>query len=283
MKRNRLQIVCLLISVLGFTACNEKDTFEDTTTGIKQESNNEKVNDSSQAKTYRVMPIGDSLTEAADPGYRGYLYQNLIANGYNVDFVGLRDNEPSNGGDPHHSGFAGFNIGPDNNSNPGVYQQWGGTECANIYYQLDGGHRILSVDCDIILLMIGTNDFWNVDHEAAGYNPEHDGAIRLEALVEKIYTIRPDVTLLVTNITPTRWDIDIHWFAWLYNSQVPGIVERQKEQGRSCYFVDVRNYPDWQEGDYTDDVHLNASGNEKLAAAFYSVLAPVLTERIENE
>ena len=63
-------------------------------------------------KTIRIMPIGDSLTEANEPGYRGYLYNWLVADSLNVDFVGVNKKMPSNGGDEDHSGFGGFVIGP---------------------------------------------------------------------------------------------------------------------------------------------------------------------------
>lgn len=260
-----IKLVFTLVTAMGLCACDAKNPFD-------SDAEIELVK-TEQAKTYKIMPIGDSLTEAADPGYRGYLYSSLLDAGYDVDFVGVREGKPSNGGDPDHSGFAGYIIGPDKQK----YNANG-----SIWYELDNGNNIMSVKCDIILLLIGTNDFWNIDYDTSdGYNPWEDGAVRLKPLLDKMYSLNPDVTILVSNITPLSVDKN---YASLFNSQVPGIVAKEKEQGRSCYFVDA-NSLDWQETDYKtgDNLHFNASGYQKLAGAFYSVLEPVLKEMVKNE
>lgn len=261
------KLVFTLVAAMGLCACDAKNPF-DSDVEIELAGD-----DAQQAKTYKIMPIGDSLTEAADPGYRGYLYNSLINADYNIDFVGVKQGEPSKGGDPDHSGFSGFIIGPDAN-------KYGANN--SIMYQLDEGSKIMSVDCDVILLLIGTNDFWNIDHAAAGYDPNRDGAIRLTPLLDKMYSMNPNVTILVSNITPLSND---KGYASLFNSQVPDIVEEQKAKGRSCYFVDA-NSLDWQETDYKgdgDNLHFNASGYQKLAGAFYDVLEPLLKEWVKNE
>lgn len=261
------KLVFTLVTAMGLCACDAKNPFDsDIEIGLAGD-------DSGQSKTYKIMPIGDSLTEAADPGYRGYLYNHLLDAGYNIDFVGVKQSEPSSGGDPNHSGFSGFIIGPDAN-------KYGANN--SIMYQLDEGSKIMSVDCDVILLLIGTNDFWNIDHAAAGYDPNRDGAIRLTPLLDKMYSMKPNVTILVSNITPLSND---KGYASLFNSQVPDIVKKQKAKGRSCYFVDA-NSLDWQETDYKgggDNLHFNASGYQKLAGAFYGVLEPLLKEWVKNE
>ena len=71
-----------------------------------------------------IMPLGDSLTAGDDPtrpttspqSYRGYLYNSLLAAGYDVDFVGSQQNEAISGGDPDHEGHGGYTIGPDNST-----------------------------------------------------------------------------------------------------------------------------------------------------------------------
>lgn len=262
--KRHIKLIFTLVAVMGLYACDAKNPFD---SDVEIE-----LDVSEGVKTYRIMPIGDSLTEASDPGYRGYLYNSLINAGYAVDFVGLRENEPTNGGDPNHSGFGGYIIGPDENSK---------ISNGSIWYHLDGGYNIMSVECDIILLLIGTNDFWNINHDAAGYHPERDGAVRLGPLLDKMYSLKPNVTILVSNITPLSNDKS---YASLFNSQVPSIVEEQKEKGRSCYFVDA-NGLDWDTTDYPadDNLHFNANGYQKLAGAFYTVLEPLLRELSENE
>ncbi len=265
------KLVFTLVAAMGLCACDAKNPF-DSDIEIKLTGDD---TPEQQPKTYKIMPIGDSLTEAADPGYRGYLYTSLIDADYNIDFVGVKQGEPSSGGDPDHSGFSGFIIGPDAN-------KYGANN--SIMYQLDNDFKIMSVDCDVILLLIGTNDFWNIDYDTTsdGYNPWNDGAIRLAPLLDKMYSMKPNVTILVSNITPLSND---KGYASLFNSQVPDIVKEQKAKGRSCYFVDA-NSLDWQETDYKgggDNLHFNASGYQKLAGAFYGVLEPLLKEWVKNE
>ncbi len=224
-------------------------------------------------RVIKIMPIGDSLTEANEPGYRGYLYNWLKVDSLNVDFVGVNKKMPSNGGDEDHSGFGGFVIGP----GASVGDEWSHTQGhGNIYYHLDKGYEILSQNCSYILLMIGINDFFN--NKEDGYNPEKDGAVRLEGLVEKIFALRPDVTLLVSNLTPVAWNMQ--GFGSLFNEGVEDIVKRQQEQGRACYFVDTRNGHVWDaKADISEDqLHLTASGYEKVARSFYSVLKPLLSD-----
>ena len=59
------------------------------------------VDDSDSGCTFRIMPLGDSITAGSlsgvvDPdewvSYRGALWDKLITAGYQIDFVGSRDN-----------------------------------------------------------------------------------------------------------------------------------------------------------------------------------------------
>ncbi|MES2476831.1 MAG: hypothetical protein V4640_13695 [Verrucomicrobiota bacterium] len=58
------------------------------------------------------MPIGDSITSGykstTNNGYRGALYDSLIAGGHQTDFVGaVRDGTTF---DPDHEGHSGYRI-----------------------------------------------------------------------------------------------------------------------------------------------------------------------------
>lgn len=240
----------LIFFVLAFMSCGE-------TNGIDNKNTN-----NTTKKTYKIMPIGDSLTAESTPGYRGYLYTWLINDSIKVDFVGINKGKPTNGEDPDHSGFGGFTIGPD------------ASKIGNIYENLEQGAGILTKNADVILLMIGINDFFNIT--APNYNPSVDGPIRLEALIEKMYIIQPNVCILVSNLTPVAWDMS--GFAKDFNSKVPGIVERQKAKGRACYFVDTRNGNTWDaKVDLrSDQLHLTDEGYRKVAESFYKVLKPII-------
>ncbi|NJK98686.1 MAG: hypothetical protein HC905_30560 [Bacteroidales bacterium] len=108
--------------------------------------------------SYKIMPLGNSITEGNDPGYRGYLYKKLKNNGFYVDFVGTKQSELRDGGDPDNSGYGGFITGP----GPSKGDTWNPPFKGNIYDNLDEGYHILSVDCEVIILEIGINDFLTV-------------------------------------------------------------------------------------------------------------------------
>jgi len=223
--------------------------------------------------TVKVMPVGDSLTAMNTPGYRGYLFQMLKDSGFVVDFVGGHQSMPTDplNTDADNSGFGGYVIGPDSSA---LDPNYGGKGHASITYELENHEKIMSKGADVIILMIGVNDFWNNKNTA--YSPSRDGAIRLDSLVEKIYRLSPNVKLILSNLTPTKSDLSGSVYA-NFNADVPLIVEKQKMKGKSCYFVD-NNKGDFVTGDYLDGVHFVASGFQKLAKNFYNGLVSVLRE-----
>ncbi|HTF31730.1 MAG TPA: GDSL-type esterase/lipase family protein, partial [Flavitalea sp.] len=223
-------------------------------------------------KHVRIMPVGNSITENNTPGYRGYLYKKLKANRYDVDFVGTRQSMPANGGDPDHSGYGGFIVGPGASKG----DSWKPPYRGNIYDNLNTGYNILSNDCEIIILEIGINDFFNNTDTA--YHPKVSGAGKLDGLINKIFSIRPDVHLIVSNITPVGFDTA---FAMLWNSQVPSIVEKYKGSGRNCYLVNLRDGITWNtKADLSpDNLHPAASGYEKMADLYFKVLTTILTKQ----
>ncbi len=217
----------------------------------------------------RIMPVGNSITEESNPGYRGFLYHLLDSAGYRFDFVGSKhDGMPANGGDPDHSGFGGYVIGP----NPSKLDDEDPWKHGDILFHLDSGYQIMRNNADVIILEIGINDFFN---DRTGYDPNLVGADRLEALIAIIFRINPKVGLLVSNLTPVDWDAD---FGTKFNSEVPDIVGKYKKMGHNCYLADLRNGISWNtKTDLSaDQLHPTASGYKKMAALYFSVLSPIL-------
>ncbi|MDP4238122.1 MAG: GDSL-type esterase/lipase family protein [Bacteroidota bacterium] len=223
------------------------------------------------ASPVKVMPTGDSLTGMNTPGYRGYLYKMLKDSGFVVDFVGGDNSIPTDplNTDGDNSGFGGYVIGPDSSA---LDPNHGGKGTASITWELEHDENIMSKGADVMILMIGVNDFWNNKNTA--YNPRTVGAIRLDTLVEKIYRFSHNIKLIVSNLTPARWNLAGADYA-IFNAGVPAIVQKQKDKGRNCYFVNNCK-GDLVTSDYVDDIHFVSSGYQKLAKNFYKVLAPVL-------
>lgn len=216
-----------------------------------------------------IMPTGNSLTQASDPGYRGFLYHMLDSAKYQFDFVGSKhDGMPTNGGDPDHSGFGGYVIGP----NPSNGDDWDPWKHGDLLYHLDNGYKIMNNNADVMVIEIGINDFFN---DRDNYDPSKTGADRLDSLLSKIYKLSPEVVLLVSNLTPVNWDAN---FGSLFNSEVPAIIAKYKKLGRKCYPVNLRKDINWKMStDITSDqLHPTAAGYKKMANLFFSKLVPIL-------
>jgi lysophospholipase L1-like esterase len=202
-----------------------------------------------QARDFgNVMPLGDSITCGIPilGGYRDPLYQLLTADGHTLQFVGtetalytqlLLDN-----GQQYHQGIAGWTI-------------------EGIYGSINGW--MAATNPDLILLMIGTNDCnGNVDMPKA--------PARLDALVERIFTTKPTVRLLLATIVPasnvsTQANIDS------LNLQIPGIVTSHQALGRNIQLVPMHKAltaPD----DLADGLHPNAGGYNKMANTWFPAM-----------
>ncbi len=199
----------------------------------------------------KVHLIGNSLTQA-DPGYRGVLKSKLAADGYNFSFVGTKTDGTSS-----HSGYGGYIVGP------------GASSIGNIYDMWTAGTNLNGVACDIIILEIGINDYFNSTDP--NYNPESPAAAKLDGLISLIYSTKPNVAIYVSNLTPVAWDANA-FGPW--NAQVPVIVNKYTSQGKKCYLADVRNGISWNlSTDISgDQLHPSDAGYTKMGNYYAALL-----------
>jgi lysophospholipase L1-like esterase len=124
--------------------------------------------------TLRILPLGDSITEGQNGGYRDVLYERLTAAGYTVDYVGPRSDPYADAPDKDHAGTPGHNTG-------------------NILGVVDG--HLSTYDPDVVLLMIGTNDlaWWAAEASAPA-----DAAARVGQILDKIEAAGVRVILATT-------------------------------------------------------------------------------------
>ncbi|TDC80420.1 SGNH/GDSL hydrolase family protein [Streptomyces hainanensis] len=199
--------------------------------------------DTGAAAGVRVMPLGDSITDGFNVpgGYRIGLWERLVAGGQTVDFVGSMSNGPGNLGDRDHEGHSGWTIaGIDAN-----VSRW-----------------LTTYQPQTILLHIGTNDIYGSDPGGA--------PARLRTLVNRITSQLPQAYLFLATITPLpAFDAGVRAF----NAAVPGIVRDQANAGRRVHLVDM--YAALTNADIADGVHPNATGYNKMAAAWYNALRSV--------
>ncbi len=207
---------------------------------------------------WRIMPLGDSITEAGDPGYRGFLYNMLKDNNINIDMVGSRHSDSAVVFDSDHEGHGGFTIGPGKS----LADDWTNGK-GNIMVNIK---EYMKTRPDIILLMIGTNDYFNIGDRQPGYDPENDGSEKLAALLDNIHEIDPYVIVLVASILPVEWDMN---FAAKYNATIPELAKARKR----VWFVNMNKEAGFIQGDWkSDKLHPTESGYKKVAGVWFDNL-----------
>jgi lysophospholipase L1-like esterase len=186
----------------------------------------------------RLMPLGDSITwgvgSPSGNSYRGFLGDQLAAEGHAVDFVG--------------SGRNGTMSDPDNEGHPG----WRIDQIAGIADDVLARYRP-----NVVTLEIGTNDLdRNYQIPTA---PD-----RLHALIDQITRDAPDATVLVgTVIVSTSGSDEANRPA--FNARIPGIVQAEQAAGKHVRLVDMSALTT---ADLSDALHPNDNGFRKMADAF---------------
>jgi len=202
------------------------------------------------APPFRIMPLGDSITDGvgAVGGYRLRLYQLMTNAGFNVDFVGTQNDNGAPGlPDSDHEGHSGYRIDQIDAGLLGYFGQ--------------------NADPDIILVLIGTNDY------GQGYDTPH-ATNRLEALIVKIATNRPFAKVIVANLL-VRGEPYNTQIQRTFNPFVPGIVARQAALGRQVYFTDLRSAVPL--ADFPDQLHPGALGYSKMATNWFNAITSLFT------
>ncbi|HEY7115449.1 MAG TPA: SGNH/GDSL hydrolase family protein [Tepidisphaeraceae bacterium] len=226
----------------------------------------------SQAQT-TLWPLGDSITygEGVPGGYRDPLFVRLGVdrfggtNGFR--FVGTCVINPSPtltaAAQTRHEGHRGYRIDQistnlDGSDNSTVYDDTnhGG------YWLTGGPGGTLVPSTDVILLMIGTNDFLQNRDLAHATD-------RLAALVGKLTTLRPTANVLVANIPPLSTSIYGSHDVSAFNESIPGVVKTYADAGKHVWFVDqYSNFFD-SGGDLRylqgDGTHPDADGYRAMA------------------
>jgi lysophospholipase L1-like esterase len=209
----------------------------------------------STAPPVRIMPLGDSLTSGVSGStivgaYRNRLHTLLTNAGYNVDFVGT------------------FQDGP----NPGLpdidHQGQGSARIDEIQANVAGWLNAVE-NPDVVLLLIGTNDFWqNYLTSGAG--------TRLSNLIADIATRRPYAKIIVSSLPPRTDNATINAQQVDFNNAIPGIVAQQVALGRQVSFVDM--YAGMVPSDINGDgVHPNQAGSNKMGEIWFPAIANVIS------
>lgn len=222
--------------------------------------------DTLAAPLVRIMPVGDSITDGSSVtnstasggpggGYRLPLWQRLTNAAYTVDYVGLLTiNASPQLPDSNHEGHSGWKI--DQIYSNMVNVVFGQTE-----------------DPDVILIMIGTNDF--------GQNYDVNNATnRMNTLITLLTTRWPHCKVVVASLTkrgePLNTNIQTN-----FNNSLPGIVSNFAAAGKQVTFTDMYTAVPVDAVNMPDSLHPNTTGYGRMAtnwfAAVTNVISPVGT------
>jgi lysophospholipase L1-like esterase len=202
------------------------------------------------APVVKIMPLGDSITMGTNVAgaYRTALEDLLVADGTRFDFVGTLNDGPPELADKDHEGH-----------HPAF----------SIAHIRDGvGAWLTATNPDVILLMVGTNDFNGDDLDVAG------APARLAELLDRIERARPNTRVVLASIPPLANPSD-DGQARAYNATMPAMVQARANRGFPITFVDIYSaltVADLEEGVHR--VHPNVTGYAKIAAAWHKALAP---------
>ncbi|MBD3615426.1 MAG: hypothetical protein HUJ22_02555 [Gracilimonas sp.] len=204
-------------------------------------------------KTVKIMPLGDSITEAF--GYRLPLWNMLTGNGYSIDYVGSQSEAHPDLPDTDHEGHGGWTID-------------------DISAEVNGW--LLTYQPDVVLLMIGTNDIaWWTSLSANQIADKH------AHLVDQISNnISPEAWILVGSIPPQSSEIvapiniDRSQLTIDFNQGVKERMQQRIDAGRNIIFVDIHSQLTLAH--LADGIHPNEEGYKIIAETWYEALLPVL-------
>ncbi|WP_073502484.1 SGNH/GDSL hydrolase family protein [Actinacidiphila paucisporea] len=186
----------------------------------------------------RVMPLGDSITwgvgSPSGNSYRGFLWNELAAEGHTLDFVGSGRNGPMS--DPDNEGHSGWRI----------------DQIAGIADSVLAQYRP-----NVVTLEIGTNDL------NGNYQPT-TASDRLSTLIDQITRDAPDATVLVGTLIVSTATTEEQYRAD-FNAKLPGIVSAKQAAGKHVRLVDMSALTP---SDLSDALHPNDNGFSKMADAF---------------
>lgn len=205
----------------------------------------------SQAQV-KIMPVGDSITHGDKVlnSYRRALWQKLLAGMYTVDFVGGQ-----------HSNYDGLPPNPDFDLDHHGHGGWR-------TYEILPEIRQWTLDCkpDIILLHVGTNDL--VDERTVESTRDN-----ISAIIDQIRLANPAMKILLAQLIPSSWSVRLNNDISSLNALLPTLVAEKNTNASPVAVVDQNTGFNIEAGgDLYDQLHPNASGEEKMAERWYQSL-----------
>ena len=194
-----------------------------------------------EPKTYRIMPVGDSITEGSqNAGYRSLLLKKLTDAGYRVRFVGSRGSDPL-----RHEGYGGKNAE---------------------FLATVVGKNFKAQSADIVLMHCGHNCF-------AEQKPVPGILAATEKMIADFRATNPKVIVLLAQVIPSG-KLPKYSYIPELNVELAKLAKRL-----DVILVNQAEGFDWKTDTVDDKVHPNATGKEKMAARWFAALKSVLEKQ----
>lgn len=215
-----------------------------------------------------VLPLGDSITRgdydaaSANGSYRSYLAEELVAGGFDVDFVGSTTFPTYTrfSFDQDHDGHGGYTTG--------MLLSYNEAEPLKAWMAAYGPP-------DVVLLMIGTNDaLLQVDLDQRLAN--------LRGIVAQLRGRSPNVAILLAKLPPTANALRNTQQIEPYNSALPALAQALSTDRSPIIVVDQYSGYDGVRDNGPDGIHPGRTGMQKIAARWRAALSPVLSAPAPN-
>lgn len=203
---------------------------------------------SAAQKVYRIMPVGDSITEGGSSfsNWRFQLWERLYTAGYLVEYVGSR-NSPSRIGDLRHEGHGGKNA-----------EFLARTVPANFRRN----------PADIVLLHVGHNDF-------ADQKPVPRIVRHIETMIAAFRATNPEVVVLLAQPIPSGKLPKYSYLPELHEA-LAQLAEQLDRPASRVVIVPQQQGFDPATDTVADRVHPNDAGAAKMTARWFEALVRVM-------
>lgn len=209
----------------------------------------------------KILPMGDSRVNGSSTGvghqsYRYELWKLLVANQWNFDFIGSKQNPEV------YPDYLGKSFDLDQAG-------YGGATSGTLYARIE---TILQASGppDIVLLGIGGNDLVSgvtVDEVIANIN----------AMVDRLQVANPSVAIIVEKIAPgVSAMMTPERIAALndFHSKVATLATQQTTATSKVITVDMAT--GWSDAYLYDSVHYNTQGAAVVASRYFSALVALV-------
>lgn len=204
-----------------------------------------------QAAGLKVMALGDSITVGTGSshggGYRSTFWVRMRDAGFEVDMVGGKVDGPDTF-DNRHQGYAQMPLHE---------------------LSADVHEKLRMYQPDVVLLLTGTDEA-----RSHSFSP-HAFAANLGVMIDRIFTAKRDVKLLISTVPPARFGRSNQGTKRALNELLRRTVRERGERGEAVFLVESFATLD-PTRDMADTDHPNDAGYERIGEAFADALLVAL-------